>query len=77
MSEIIPITACFARLVTKTDLKRLRQIVPGDAVHDGARDDGRTVALERGWGQLSDATALVCKQSRMGSAVMGSGSRHT
>jgi len=28
MSEIIPITACLARLVTKTELKRLRQIVP-------------------------------------------------
>ena len=27
MPDIIPITACFARLVTKTELKRLRQIV--------------------------------------------------
>ena len=45
----------------------------GNAVYDRAGDDARYRALDREWMQVSDGAALVCKQGRVGCALVGSG----
>jgi len=72
MPDSIPITACFARLMTETELKRLRQIVLAMLCMTGAGNDGGSVALDKQRGRLLNDTALIYKQGRMGRVAVSS-----